>query len=181
MTFEGQLAGMSRDFKTGKPVIQFTVAGDPSPLDDLREKPLRIEIRENKSKRSLDANSYYWTLLNKLGDKLRTSKAYLHNLMLRRYGQPETVDGQTVYVVIKDTEEAQKKVEEDEYTHLKPTNEVRVGKGGTVYRTYILLRGSHSYNSLEMAILIDGVVSECKEHNIETLPPEELERLKNER
>lgn len=31
-----------------------------------------------------------------------------------------------------------------------------------------------------MAKLIDGVVSECKELEIETLPPHELERLKEE-
>ena len=61
---------------------------------------------------------------------------------------------------------------------MKPTSEVKVGSDGSPYRTYILMRGSHQYNSKEMSVLIDGLVSECKEHNIETLTPEELARLR---
>ena len=38
-------------------------------------------------------------------------------------------------------------------------------------------KGSSGYNTSEMSALIDGVVSECKEMGIETLPPEELERM----
>ena len=40
-----------------------------------------------------------------------------------------------------------------------------------------MLRGSSTYNTEEMSKLIDGLVSECKEQGIETLPPEELERM----
>lgn len=178
MTYMGELAGLSRDFRTGKPVVQFQVFGDPEPLNELAGKQLRIDVKEMKSKRSLDANSYYWALLTKLGDKLRLSKAYLHNLMIRRYGQPEIIGGKIVYVVIRDTDEAQKQAEEDEHNHLRPTSEVKVGNDGIPYRTYILMRGSHQYNSKEMSVLIDGLVSECKEHNIETLTPEELARLR---
>ena len=104
MTYTGELAGLSRDFRTGKPVVQFQVFGDPEPLTELAGKQLLIDVKEMKSKRSLDANSYYWVLLAKLGDKLRMSKAYLHNLMIRRYGQPEIIGGKIVYVVIRDTE-----------------------------------------------------------------------------
>ena len=46
-----------------------------------------------------------------------------------------------------------------------------------MYRTYIMLRGSSSYDTKEMARLIDGLVSECKEVGIETLPPDEVERM----
>ena len=38
--------------------------------------------------------------------------------------------------------------------------------------------GSSTYNTKEMARLIDGIVSECKELEIETMPPEKLELLK---
>lgn len=178
MTYTGTLAGFSRDFRTGKPVVQFLVIGDPEPLNELTGKQLRIDVREVKGKRSLDANGYYWTLITKLGDKLRMSKAHLHNVMIRRYGQPEIIGGKIVYVVIRDTEEAEKQANEDEYNHLKPTSEVKVGNDGKRYRTYILMRGSHQYNTKEMSVLIDGLVSECKEQDIETLPPEELARLR---
>ena len=43
------------------------------------------------------------------------------------------------------------------------------------YRGY---KGSHELNTAEMAKLIDGTVYECKEAGIETLTPNELERMK---
>ena len=46
-----------------------------------------------------------------------------------------------------------------------------------MYRTYMMLKGSSEYDTKEMSHLIDGLVSECKEMGIETLPPEELERM----
>lgn len=44
------------------------------------------------------------------------------------------------------------------------------------YRVY---RGSHTYNTEEMSILIDGVVQEAKDQGIETATPDEIERLKS--
>lgn len=40
--------------------------------------------------------------------------------------------------------------------------------------------GSHTYNTKEMSRLIDGVVTRCKELDIETLPPDELKRMKGQ-
>ena len=60
---------------------------------------------------------------------------------------------------------------------MKPTSEVKQGRDGEMYRTYIMLRGSSAYNTKEMSRLINGIVSECKEMGIETLPPNELKRM----
>src|SRR5690554_4895208 len=49
------------------------------------------EIKEYKQKRSLDANAYYWVLVSKIADVLRTSKEELHFRMLKEYGQPRIV------------------------------------------------------------------------------------------
>jgi hypothetical protein len=43
---------------------------------------------------------------------------------------------------------------------------------------YVLLEHSRFFDSRQMSILIDGVVAECKAVGIETLPPEEITRLK---
>lgn len=37
--------------------------------------------------------------------------------------------------------------------------------------------GSSTFNTKEMAVFLEGIVSECKELGIETLPEEELERM----
>ena len=51
---------------------------------------------------------------------------------------------------------------------------------GKAYRVYLLLRGSHTYNTEEMSILIDGTVQDAKEQGIETATPDELERMKQQ-
>ena len=62
------------------------------------------------------------------------------------------------------------------YPHLKPTQKT-LSKGDSLFRWYYQIKGSSEYNTAEMSRLIDGIVSECKELGIETLPPEELKRM----
>lgn len=138
---------------------------------------LDVEIRKQRKKRSLDANAYYWKLASEAAEALHVSKPYIHNYLLRKYGQIEIVDGQGVYMVLPDTESAQKAIDEAQSYHLKPTSQVKEGKGGVMYRTYMMLKGSSEYDTKEMSRLIDGLVSECREMGIETIPPEELERM----
>lgn len=143
------------------------------------EKLKTVDIKEYKAKRSLNANSYYWQLIGKIAQTERLSTSYIHNLLLRQYGQPEYMNDRLVYVVIPDDEASTKKTEESDSYHLKPTSQVKIGKDNIAYRTYIMLRGSHSYDTKEMSSLINGAVEMAKESGIETLPPQELERLVN--
>lgn len=138
---------------------------------------LDVDMKKHRGKRSRDANAYYWKLVSEAADMLHVSKPYMHNQLLRRYGQIAIIDGQAVYAVIPDTDEAQRAVDEAQTYHLKPTSQVKPGKGGIMYRTYMMLKGSSEYDTKEMSHLIDGLVSECKEMGIETIPPEELESM----
>lgn len=138
---------------------------------------LDVDIKKHRAKRSLDANAYYWKLASEAAEALHVSKPYLHNQLLRRYGQIALIDGQAIYAVLPDTDEAQKAVDEAQTYHLKPTSQLKEGKGGIMYRTYMMLKGSSEYDTKEMSRLIEGVVGECKEMGIETLPPVELKRM----
>lgn len=82
-----------------------------------------------------------------------------------------------IFLVLPDTDSGARKADEAETYHIRPTSEVKVGNDGQMYRTYVMLRGSSTYNTAEMSVLIDGLVSECREQGIETLPPIELERM----
>lgn len=146
-------------------------------IQPLIDKPVNISITEQKRHRSLDANAYYWVLLSKLAEHMGVSKPFCHNFLLNRYGQIEVIDGRAVYVVLCETDTVQKRVEEDSFLHLRPTAQVKDGTDGRQYRTYMLLKGSHEYNTKEMSCLINGLVSECKEVGIETLPDKEIERM----
>lgn len=181
MICQGIFKNLSLDWRTRKPEITLQLDARPEDVEnlkcELKEGLLSVELKKYRKRRSLDANAYYWQLIGKLADKLSRSTAYLHNHMLRCYGQIEVIDDQGVYIVIPDTDAAQKRVDEAETYHLKPTSQVKPGRDGNMYRTYMMLRGSSSYNTKEMSTLIDGLVGECREQGIETLTPVELERM----
>ena len=134
------------------------------------------DIKKHRNKRSLDANGYYWKLVTEIAEATKTSKNEVHNVLLRRYGQAQGIDGRLVTVYIPDTEKAAKQAILAEDYHIKPTSYVQVGSKGQVFRQYIMLRGSRTYDSREMAILIDGAISEAEQLGIQTLTPAELER-----
>ena len=135
------------------------------------------EIKEHKERRSLDSNSYYWVLVSKLAQKLNMSANRIHNTMLRDVAPPYLIDGRVAMQPIPDTDEAENQVIESATYHLKPTSGTIEGKDGQLYRWYIILRGSSTFNKEEMSALIERVISECKEQDIETASRDELARM----
>lgn len=159
--------------------IQFNINGEAILLLDIYEKNTlireyenlknvelcEIEIKKYRQKRSLNANSYLWVLINELGNVLNTSKEEVYLLMLKRYGQSEIVSVLShinVYGFFKYYEVAgTTMLNNKEFTH---------------YKVY---KGSSEFDTREMSILIDGVVSECQALGISTMTPDELELLKS--
>ena len=167
---------------SGRPLLTLALKGDTRTTFEQLE-PLRgvewltIDIRRKAKKRSLDANSYYWSLLGKLSKALNISNPHCHNLMLRRYGVPEEIDGKLALLVIPDTDEASKKADEAEEYHIKPTSQVKEGKDGLMYRTYTLLKGSRNFTKEEFSRLLQGLLDECKQVGIETRCEEDVESM----
>lgn len=158
-------------------VFELSAGVSPEELQSITGKDLRLSVKAWKEKRSRDANAYYWTLTEKLAAVMKIGKPECHNMNLRDYGVLMMVDGHPIPVEIPDTDEAEKSVLRQETFHLRPTSEV-YERGGEMYRTYFLLRGSHSYDTAEMSNLLDGVIADCKSCGIETATPEEIERMK---
>lgn len=181
MNFTGNILNVAKDWLTGKWTITLQVNEQPTEaINALAECKLSIILKKFRKKRSLDANGYYWQLTTQLAEAINVSKPFMHNRNLRRYGQIAMLEGKPMYMVLPDTEESQREIEESETYHLKPTTQVKLGKDGLMYRTYMMLVGSSEFDTYEMAKLIDGVVSEAKEQGIETLTPAELERMKEQ-
>lgn len=183
MRFTGKLKEPIIDFVTHRLTILFEPNEDfLEAYEELKGKEvLSLEIKPYRKKRSLDANAYYWVLLTKLAKVMNTSNAEMHNLMLIHYGQPEIIEGKPIYMTVPDTEDAEKKVMQATEYHLMPTSQVRQGLGGIMYRTYKLLRGSSTYDTSEMARLIDGLITSCKEAGLaasEIATPDEKRLLK---
>lgn len=147
-------------------------------LTDVTDEKKEFEVKEHHVKRTLNQNSYYWQLETQTANALRMSKTELHNRMLRDFGQLLIIDGQAARCMLPDTEETEKQVLSKETVHLKPTSQVVTMGDGKDYRTYCILRGSHDYSTKEMAILLDGLIQEAQQQGIETLPPHELQKMR---
>lgn len=177
MDFKGWLSGISRDLTTDEFVIEIRTKDNVlqafQKLKGIKE--LAVTMKRFRKKRSLNANGHYWLLLGKVADAVGHSQAFMHNEMLRRHPRLEMIEDRPVVVMLPDTAEAEKKIDESEELHLLPTDITERGN-----RQYLLLRGSKTYDTKEMAILIDDIVQEAKEQGIETLPPAEIERMKRE-
>ena len=183
MKFTGKLKQPIIDFMTHRLTILFEPNEDfGQAYEELKDcDKLSLEIKPYRRKRSLDANRYYWALLTKLAGILGTSNAELHNILLSKHGFMEIVDGKMLPIPIPDTDAASKQVMESQVYHLKPTSDVRMGNDGVMYRTYIMLRGSSTYDTAEMSRLIDGLVGDCRDVGMtdaEIASPEERRILK---
>ena len=154
---------------TGKPMDIIAFLATTEDKEQLYDLTLHKDVKP----RSLTANNYFYALCTKVAEKLRISLNEVHNQMLSRYGYPEFVDDKIVYFILPDNIEVNKL----EGVHLKATSKTQVLDNGDLNRVYIVMRGSHTYNSVEMARLIDGVISEAKELGIETITVSEKDKM----
>ena len=75
-----------RDFKNRKWLVSFEIDEAPMIFDRTREKDLTIEIKEYRQKRSLNANAYFHTLVDKIAEAQGVSHAEIHNHLIAEYG-----------------------------------------------------------------------------------------------
>ena len=141
--------------------------------EDPDEKPWELKLLKIKTKRSLDANAYYWVLIGKLAQRLHISTDELHGIMIERYSHVvERPDGTIVTFTIRSD------IDPREVTpYSKPLKHGE--KDGKPFTVYGVLKRSSEMDKEEFSALLDGMVYECKEQGIETLPPEELARMKS--
>ena len=122
-----------------------------------------FEIKEHREKRSLNANSYFYVLQNKLADVLKVSNDELHFELIKRYSdvtlitlpKEESIEGLIKYY----------EIYKEGTIKEKPV---------VIYKAY---RPSHEMNTKQFSRLLDGIISECKEVGIETLTPNQLLEL----
>lgn len=142
-------------------------------------RPYTVEIKEFRKKRSLDQNALYWKILGEFAGAMKMSNAEAHNRMLRDYGQLKRYGDKIGLVVLPDTEEIERQTLEDMTEHLKPTSQVKEGNDGRMYRTYMMLKGSSSYDTAEMTRLLDGLIEECRQIGIDVISDQERSLLED--
>lgn len=159
----------------GKAVLTLEIEARAADLEKYIGKDISVEIKQYRERRSLSQNSYYWTLLTQVAahKDVKMTTARLHNLLLREHPRYWMASDSLVPVTLPDTDEAENRVLEDEKLHLIPTSQT-----DGVKRKYYLLRGSHTYDTAEMSILLDDLIERAKELEIDTITPDELERMR---
>lgn len=139
-------------------------------IDSLdEEKKYKIEVKEHRKKRSLDANAYFWLLCDKLAAVLRIPKTDLYKIYIREIGGNST----TVCVQDKAVKTLVSGWGHNGLGWVTDTAKSKIDGCTNV----ILYYGSSVYDTAQMSRLIDLIVQDCKEYGIETESPEELQRL----
>lgn len=133
-----------------------------------------LSIHEEKKPRSLDSNAYFHVLVGKLAQALNPpiSKARCKNMLIADYGQEEYINDE---IVVLKSNLPPEKMCNQEYLHTSCVR-IAVENEKEVY-FYKVFRGTHTYDTKEMAILINGTVQECKQLGIDTATPAEIERM----
>ena len=167
----GRIKGISKDFLTQKYNITFEIENQPlADIQTISEyQQLDMKIKKHREKRSLNANAYLWVLLQKIAEATHTSKEEVYLAMLQRYSRAFT------HIIVK--EQAVDKMKEL-YRTCVDLGKVKVGNmEGHQLQVYY---GSSTFDTKEMSILLDGVISECHELGISTTTPDEIARMKQE-
>jgi len=167
MAYTGKIIGLGKDYATNKYNLSLSVNEDARGLYEKYKDcdKLSIKIEKYRDKRSLAANNYFWQLTDKMAKILHTTKDELYLQQLKKYG---------VFEYILCTEKAYEGLVK-KWRLIERMNEIDVnGKDAVQARCYF---GSSTYNSKEMADLINGTVDDAKELGIETETPEEIAKM----
>lgn len=171
MEFTGKYLNVTKNWETNEYQITFTV-NEPSAVNGISEikecDKLSIKATKFRQKRSLDANAYAWVLMTKIAEKIGSSKDEVYEDLLQKHGPLyQDEDGYIVITV------------RDDVDMSKVDGHWRFYKGNGKFSSYFKIKGSSEYDTAEMSRFIDEVILEAKEQNIETLPPDEVERMKS--
>lgn len=168
MECTGRLMNVSTDWQTGRFHLTFEINEKiGSQLDEIKDiEKLSIKAVKHREKRSLDSNAYCWVLMQKIAEKVNSDKWSIYLQCLERYS------GKFTHMIVKENAiEYAKEI----FRTCVDLGEVTVnGQTGHQLQVYY---GSSTFDSKEMSVFLDGIISECKELGIQTMTPDEVERM----
>ena len=175
MEIKGKLVDASKNIFSQKWRLTFELEGQLPEVDNISGKDLRITAVQWREKRSLNANAYAHALLTQIAREMGISMTEAKNRIMAEWGQVDTTeDGKQQTVIIRDDIPWERL----KWIHLRPTTKTKILDDHRLYRVYLVIAGSHTYDTKTMSRFIDGIVEEAQELGIETLTPAELERMK---
>ena len=156
-------------------VLCFDVDGEATGLakmvvDKFKDGYVDLDVERWSEKRSLSANAYFHVLVNLIAKETKSSEDDVKRALVLSYGTPSRgTDGKYDAVKVPRGTDISKF-----YPYYK-----HIGTDDNGLDMYIFFKRTSDLTKDEMSRLIDGAVSEAKELGIETLTPEQLERMKS--
>ena len=170
----GKLQSVAVDIFTNKATITFTV----NELDEARAmfqnlkecEKLKVKVDQHRQKRSLNANSYFWVLADKLAVKMGIPKEKIYRDAIRNIG------GNSETICVRN--QAVKKLCDSWNKHGMGWQTDTLPSKLEGCTNVVLYYGSSTYDTKQMSLLIDNIVQDCKAVGIETLSEKDLALLK---
>ncbi len=134
------------------------------------QKEYIIEIKESRKRRSLDANAYFWVLVDKLSEVTKINKTEVYRNAIKEIGGTS----ETVCVKAEAVEKLCKAWTKNGLGWQCDVIDSKINGCKCV----VLYYGSSAYDTRQMSRLIDNIVQDCKAVGIETMTPDELQVLK---
>ena len=132
---------------------------------------LKIEIKQWREQRSLNANAYAWVIMDKIAQKISSTKEEVYKEIIKKVGVFEILPIKNV-AVESFTKRWQSK-------GLGWVCEIMGDSKIPNYTNVMAYYGTSTYNTEEMARFIDEVVYIAKENEITTETPEQLAEMKS--
>lgn len=171
--FTGKIRDLSTEFRSGAAVLTLVINEVQSIADCFDElngcEKLTIRLDRWRKKRSLDANAYFWVLADRLAAATGIPKEDIYRNAVRDIG------GNTETVCIR-ADAAQKFREAWKRNGLGWISEEfpAIAPG---YVNVILYYGSSTFDTAQMARLIDNTVQDCRAAGVDTMTPDEITEM----
>ena len=166
----GRLKDMTRSRNGQEWVISFSTQEDFSTMfDDLWQHDIDIDIKKHSRKRSLDANAYCWALIDEIAKKTGLRKTDVYRHAIKEIGGVSDI----ICVMDKAVDRLRESWEKNGIGWQTDTLPSKV-EGCT---NVILYYGSSTYDSKQMASLIDSLIQDAEALGIPTITDEQAEKM----
>jgi hypothetical protein len=154
-----------------KPEIGVLTAEYRKAKDKSAEQLYTADIKPYKPKRSLNANAYFHLLVGKIAQVMRKGADEVKIAMVLDYGTVARDEhGEKVGIKLPVSVNVK-----NIYPYAKWFDERT--ENGKKFNCYIIYKQTRDLDRAEMARLIEGVINEANELGIETITPQEKERM----
>lgn len=165
----GQLRDLTMN-RDGTQNITVTVPVDfRAKFDELKSADVSIEIKKHHKRRSLTANAYAWVLIDQIAEKMGVDKVDVYREAIRSIGG--------VSDVVCVPNKAVERLEEGWRAKGLGWFTERLDSKLNGCTNMVLFYGSSTYDSRQMASMIDHLIQDAESIGIPTVTEAEIERM----